>query len=74
MAPEIITTGTADLRADIYATGIMLYELIAGEPPLSGSTPIQIAYKHVHDDIPSIREQLDWVPENVDQIIEVIYV
>ncbi len=69
MAPEIITTGSADLRTDIYATGVMLYELIAGHPPLAGSTPIQIAYKHVHEGIPNICDELEWVPESVANLI-----
>lgn len=69
MAPEIITSGSADCKTDIYATGIMLYELITGHTPLSGSTPIQIAYKHVHEPMPSICSELNWVPVEVENII-----
>lgn len=69
MAPEIITTGTADARTDIYATGVMLYELLTGHTPLQGSTPIQIAYQHVHEGLPDIRKELPWIPQEVSDLI-----
>ncbi len=69
LSPEIITTGDADARADVYATGIMLYELLCGSPPYEGESPIHVAYQHVHEDIPSIRESQPWVPEEVDHLI-----
>lgn len=69
LAPEIVTSGLADARADVYATGVLLYELIAGSQPFLGQTPIQIAYQHVNSDIPSIRDHLPQVPESVDDLI-----
>lgn len=69
LAPEIVLGETADARVDVYATGIILYELIAGTPPFTGDTPIQIAYAHVHHDAPRIRKSEPWVPEAVDALI-----
>lgn len=69
LAPEIVTDGSADARADVYAVGVMLYELLAGAPPYQNQPPIQIAYSHVHEGIPRIREQADWVPPEIDDLI-----
>lgn len=69
LSPEIITSGHADARADLYATGIMLYELLRGVPPYEGENAIQVAYQHVHEDLPSIREEEPWVPIAVERLI-----
>lgn len=69
LAPETVSGETADGRVDVYATGIMLYELLAGVPPFTGDSPIQVAYAHVHNDLPHIRQTEPWVPEAVDELI-----
>lgn len=69
LSPEIITSGAADARADIYAVGIMLFELLCGSPPYEGESPIQVAYQHVHEELPSIRDLEPWVPPEVDDLI-----
>ncbi len=51
LAPEIVTNDGADARSDIYACGAMLYEMLTGLKPHAGESPIQVAYKHVHEDI-----------------------
>ncbi|WP_084956778.1 Stk1 family PASTA domain-containing Ser/Thr kinase [Thermoactinospora rubra] len=52
MAPEQVTTGGADVRSDVYASGIMLFELVTGRQPYDGQTPMAVAYKHVHETVP----------------------
>ncbi|MFI6812687.1 Stk1 family PASTA domain-containing Ser/Thr kinase [Nonomuraea sp. NPDC050328] len=52
MSPEQVTTGGADVRSDVYASGIMLFELITGRQPYEGQTPMAVAYKHVHETVP----------------------
>lgn len=69
LAPEILTSGASDSRADVYATGVMLYELIAGHQPFPAQEPIRVAYQHVHDGIPPISGALDWIPSEVDDLI-----
>lgn len=69
LAPEIITHGTADPRADVYAAGILLYELIVGAPPLAGESPIQVAYQHVHGEIPTPSQAVDWLPQEIDELV-----
>ncbi len=53
LAPELVVDGRADARADVYAAGVVLYELLTGAKPHEGESPIQVAYKHVHEDVPA---------------------
>ena len=53
LAPELIENQRADPRADVYAAGVVLHELLTGRKPHQGDNPIQIAYKHVHEDVPA---------------------
>ncbi|WP_343991971.1 protein kinase domain-containing protein, partial [Nocardioides dubius] len=52
LAPELVVDGRADTRADVYAAGVVLFELLTGKKPHEGESPIQVAYKHVHEDVP----------------------
>jgi serine/threonine protein kinase len=69
LAPEVITTGASDTRTDVYAIGILAYEMLTGTPPHTGTTPIQVAYSHVNKDAPALSETLDWVPEELDTFV-----
>ncbi|NLU74546.1 Stk1 family PASTA domain-containing Ser/Thr kinase [Streptomyces sp. HNM0575] len=52
LAPEQIEQGTADTRTDLYACGVMLYEMLTGDKPHAGGTPAQVLYQHLHEDMP----------------------
>ena len=69
LAPEIVVNEGADARSDVYACGAMLYEMLTGEKPHSGESPIQVAYKHVHEDIGAPSAVQAGLPPYVDALV-----
>ena len=69
LAPELVVDGSADARADVYAAGVVLYELLTGAKPHEGESPIQVAYKHVHADVPRPSATVPGIPAYVDALV-----
>ncbi|MFL6004501.1 MAG: Stk1 family PASTA domain-containing Ser/Thr kinase [Nocardioides sp.] len=69
LAPELVVDGRADARADVYAVGVVLYELLTGAKPHEGESPIQVAYKHVHEDVPAPSSVVGGIPGYVDALV-----
>ncbi|WP_051552232.1 Stk1 family PASTA domain-containing Ser/Thr kinase [Nocardioides sp. URHA0020] len=69
LAPELVISGRADARADVYAAGVVLFELLTGTKPHEGETPIQVAYKHVHEDVPPPSSLEPAIPAYVDALV-----
>jgi serine/threonine-protein kinase len=69
LAPELVVEGRADARADVYAAGVVLFELLTGTKPHEGETPIQVAYKHVHHDVPPPSSLVPDLPAYVDALV-----
>ncbi len=69
LSPEQVQRGVADSRSDVYAVGIVAFEMLTGEKPFIGDSPIQIAYMHVNQDIPALRSKRKEIPEALDSLI-----
>ena len=69
LSPELVTRGIADTRSDIYAVGIMMYEMLVGEQPFKGEQPMQIAYQHANDSVPAPSAKNPKVPAELDELV-----
>ena len=69
LSPELVVDGRADARSDVYAAGVVLYEMLTGRKPHEGESPIQVAYKHVHEDVPPPSRLVAGLPPYVDALV-----
>lgn len=69
LAPELVLDAGADARSDVYAAGVLLYELLTGAKPHGGETPLQVAYRHVHVDVPPPSARVPSLPPYVDALV-----
>ncbi len=69
LAPEQIEHGTADPRVDVYACGILLYEMLTGEKPHDGDSPATILYKHLHEDVPPPSATVPGMAYELDELV-----
>lgn len=69
LAPETTRGEAATNQCDIYSLGIVFYELLCGSVPFTGDNPVQIAMKHLSEEIPSIREFNPSLPQSIENII-----
>ncbi|WP_181143607.1 Stk1 family PASTA domain-containing Ser/Thr kinase [Streptomyces cinnamoneus] len=69
LAPEQIEHGTADTRADVYACGVVLYEMLTGAKPHSGGTPAQVLYQHLHEDVPAPSAAVPSLAPELDALV-----
>jgi len=69
MAPEQSVGNQVDGRADIYATGVILYEMVTGQPPFQAETPMAIVLAHLHEPLPLPKDINPDVPDEVQRVI-----
>lgn len=72
LAPELVVRGDSDARTDVYACGILLYEMLTGRQPFTGETPIQVAFQHVNNDVPAPSELVGWLPIEIDDAVRAL--
>ncbi|MFD8305617.1 Stk1 family PASTA domain-containing Ser/Thr kinase [Streptomyces sp. NPDC059690] len=69
LAPEQIEHGTADPRVDVYACGVVLYEMLTGDRPHEGDSPATVLYKHLHEDVPPPSAVVPGLPYELDELV-----
>lgn len=69
LSPELITRGAADARSDVYAAGILLFEMLTGRQPFEGEQAVQIAYQHANDNVPAPSSLVPSVPALLDELV-----
>ncbi|MDV3221576.1 Stk1 family PASTA domain-containing Ser/Thr kinase [Intrasporangium sp.] len=69
LSPEQVEGRAADQRSDVYAAGLLLFEMLTGRKAVTGDTPIQIAYKHVHTGVPRPSSIVSAVPPDLDSLV-----
>lgn len=69
LAPELVRGEGASVQSDIYAMGIIFYEILVGKPPFDGEMPVEIAMKQLKDPTPSVQEFNPSIPNSVVNII-----
>jgi serine/threonine protein kinase len=69
MAPEQATAKTVDHRADIYALGVVFYEMVTGRKPFIADTPLAVLFKHVSDPLPSPLKYVPDLPEGAEKML-----
>jgi serine/threonine-protein kinase len=69
VAPELVLHQGTDARSDVYACGVLLFELLTGRKPHEAENPIQVAYKHVHEDVPAPSSFQSGIPHYLDALV-----
>jgi eukaryotic-like serine/threonine-protein kinase len=69
LAPEQVASTGADTRTDVYAAGIVLFELLTGVKPHTGDTPLAVAYKHVNEAVPPPSDVAQGIPPQLDRLV-----
>ncbi|WP_370064733.1 Stk1 family PASTA domain-containing Ser/Thr kinase [Streptacidiphilus sp. MAP5-3] len=70
LAPEQIERGAADPRTDVYACGVMLYEMLTGSKPHTGESPMQVIFQHLSVDVPPPSELVPGLAPQLDAITQ----
>ena len=70
LAPEQVERGQATARSDVYAAGLVLFEMLTGTKAFTGDNPMYVAYQHVHGGVPAPSSRVPGVPEALDDLVD----
>jgi tRNA A-37 threonylcarbamoyl transferase component Bud32 len=70
LSPEQARGQTVDVRSDIYSLGVLVYEMLAGTPPFSGTTPVAVVAQHLHEPPPPLRDRRADAPAPLQRLVE----
>ncbi|MFV0494082.1 Stk1 family PASTA domain-containing Ser/Thr kinase [Mycobacterium sp.] len=69
LSPEQARGDTVDARSDVYSLGCVLYEMLTGEPPFTGDSPVSVAYQHVREDPEPPSERNEDISTDLDAVV-----
>src|SRR5699024_9349676 len=69
LSPEQARGDVTDNGTDIYSIGVVLYEMLVGQPPFSGETAVSIAIKHIQDTMPTASNKRSVVPQSLSNVV-----
>jgi eukaryotic-like serine/threonine-protein kinase len=69
LAPEQVANNSSDARSDVYAAGVMLFEMLTGVQPHTGESPLAVAYKHVNSVVPAPSSLVPELPAALDALV-----
>ncbi len=69
LAPEQVSHSASDARTDVYASGVMLFEMLTGAQPHTGESPLAVAHKHVSDVVPAPSSLVADLPPSLDTLV-----
>ncbi|MCF8605012.1 protein kinase [Gordonia sp. HY442] len=69
LSPEQVSSTEIDARSDVYSAGVLLFELLTGRQPFSGSTQLALAYQRLSYDVPAPGDIIDGIPPQIDDIV-----
>ncbi|MEW5813717.1 MAG: protein kinase [Actinomycetota bacterium] len=69
LAPEQVASGDTDARGDVYAVGVLVFELLTGSTPFTGDSPLAVAYQRMDHDVPAPSSRITGVPRQFDELV-----